>query len=133
MTTVMKWFAGSLLALVLLCAVLALLGVAVAAPFGDEVIQINGEEVRIAQLHGGHWLGAMVGLLVAGVVVLFVVPVVVLVPLALVAVLLSALLALAAGVVAVVFSPLLVLAAVVWLIWRIARGKKPAADATIAG
>ena len=130
MTTLLKRFGWPLLAVVLMVVVLAGLALVAIDPLSHGVLNINGEEFHLAQLHGGHWLGAMAGLAVAGVVVLFVLPVALLVPLLVVAALLLGLLALAAGVAALVFSPLLLVAGIAWLIWRSARRQKPAtADA----
>jgi hypothetical protein len=55
------------------------------APFDHAVININGDEFSLAQLHGGHGLAAVGGLAVGLLVVLLVVPVAVIVPLLIVA------------------------------------------------
>ena len=126
MTTLFKRYGWPLLAVLLVSVVLAGLALAAIDPLSHGVLSVNGEEFHLAQLKGGHWLGAMAGLAVAGVVVLFVLPVALLVPLLVVAALLLGLLALAAGVAALVFSPLLLVAGIGWLIWRAARRQKPA-------
>ena len=105
----------------------------------DMLIEINGEPVV---LQGAtHWLAGGAGTLLALLILLVVLPAVLLVPLLFVAAvvigaLLLALLAVT-GVMALAFSPFILLAAVVWLIWRLVRGEAPkqraAADATIAG
>jgi hypothetical protein len=105
----------------------------------DTLIEINGEPVAL--LGAAHWLAGGVGTLLALLIVLVVVPVAVLLPLLFVAAVVAGALLLAllavTGVAALVFSPLILLAGGVWLIWRLLRGEAPkqraAADATIAG
>ncbi len=105
----------------------------------DMLLEINGEPVVL--MGAAHWLAGGAGTLLALLIVLVVVPVAVLVPLLFVAAvvigaLLLALLAVT-GVMALAFSPFILLAGVVWLIWRLVRGETPkrraAADATIGG
>jgi hypothetical protein len=103
------------------------------------LIQINGEPV--AHLRVADGLGGVLGTLLAGLVILVVVPVAVLLPLVIVALVLVGLLLLAlaavAGVAALVFSPFLLLAGLVWLAWRLGRDERPAhrpaAGATMPG
>jgi hypothetical protein len=71
-------------------------------------------------------------------IVAFVVPLAVLLPLVIAAVVVAAVLLAVAGVLSVVFSPLILLALGVWLIVKLARsgrgnGSRRPADATIAG
>jgi membrane protein implicated in regulation of membrane protease activity len=97
------------------------------APFDHTVININGETLPLDQWHGAHGLAAAGGLALGLLIVLLVVPVAVFVPLLIVALLLAVVLSVLAGVAALVFSPVILLAALVWLIWRLARrGDKPA-------
>jgi hypothetical protein len=120
------------LALALLCAVaggvLAALGVGTAGPLGSARIEINGDEISLAQLHGGHWLAAAAGLALALLVAMVVLPVALLVPLLAVVLVLVLVLGVLAGVMALLLSPLLVVAGLCWLTWRLARGgRRPAA------
>lgn len=118
-----------MLALVVLCVVagaglaaLAALGSGGVGPIGSAHIEINGDEVSLAQLHGGHWLVAAAGLALGLLVALVALPVALLLPLLAIAVVLVVVLALVAGLVALLFSPLLVVAGLCWLTWRLARG-----------
>ena len=126
------------LCLLLVAGIAALAGAFDAAP----VIEINGDTVTFAQMGVGDSLAALVGIGVALLVVLLVVPVAVLVPLLLVAVLLvgvgAGVLLILAGAAALVCSPLILLVGVVWLIVRLARGgsgskARAQAGATITG
>jgi len=92
-------------------------------------IELNGETLNLAQLHGSHWLVAigaaaavMLALVIALLVLLLVVPIAVLVPLAVVALVLTGLLVAAAGVAAFALSPVILVVALIWLIWRLVRG-----------
>jgi hypothetical protein len=127
------------LALVVGLALLA--GVFDAAP----LIEVNGEPFVVAELGVGEAVMAVIGVLVALVIVALVVPFAVLLPLLLAALLVGGALLVAllavAGVLALVCSPLLVVVGAVWLIWRLARSGSsggsntvaPKAGATIAG
>lgn len=104
-------------------------------------ITIDGDTV-LAGLDAGGWLMAIGGLTLAALIVAFVVPIAVLVPLAIVGVVLFGVLVALAGVVAAVVSlvcsPLLLIAAAVWLVWRLLRrergaGSAPGGGATMAG
>ena len=130
---VLGWIAlgGLLLGVALVAA-----GMAAAGPLGHAVIEIDGAQFHLADLHGGQWLAASAGALLALLVVAVVVPVALLVPVLVLAVLLLALLAVLAGVAALLFSPVLIGAAAVWLVWRLVRSKKQREStpaATIAG
>ena len=100
-----------------------------ATPLDGAVLNINGEQFTLAQLHGGQWLlvlgGVMLALLVVLLVLLVVVPIMVLVPLLAAALVLAVALFTALGVAALLLSPLLLL---VWIVWRVARGPSPAAQ-----
>ena len=137
-----------LLTSVAMAAVLIVAGLLWGGPFDHAVLAINGEPFWSTQRHGRHavhGLAAIGGLAVAGVVMLLVLvvllvvllivlPVAVVLPL-LIAALATVLgtafgLAVLAGAAALVFSPLLLLAGLGWLIWRLVRtGDKPAAAA----
>jgi hypothetical protein len=110
------------------------------------LIEVNGEPFVVAEFGVGEAVMAIVGVLLALVIVALVVPFAVLLPLVLVALLVGGALLFAlltvAGVLALVCSPLVLLVGTVWLIWRLARGGSnrssgntiaPKAGATIAG
>jgi hypothetical protein len=88
-------------------------------PLDGTVIQFDDARFTLGELTTGHWLLAFVGVLVAILVVLVVVPLAVLLPLAFAAVAVTLSLAFAAAVIALVFSPLLLL---MWAVWRLLRG-----------
>jgi hypothetical protein len=103
--------------------------VALASTFGPldpAMIQIDGEPLTLAQFNIGHGLVAVGAVLLALIltllIVLLVIPVAVLLPLALAALVLVGALILVAGITALAFSPLIVCAALVWLVWRLVRG-----------
>ena len=128
MKTLMKFLATLLLVSVLIASAVAVAVMLWGAPFDHTVVSINGEPLALGQWHGGHGFAAVGGLAVGLLVVLLVVPVAVIVPLLIVALVLVVVFAVLAGVAALVFSPVFLLAALVWLIWRLARrGDKPAA------
>ena len=91
-------------------------------------LEVDGVPVTLAQ-HGGEWLTCVAGLAIAMLVVFIVLPLAVLLPLLLVAFILCAVFA---GLAALAFSPVLLLAGLVWLIWRIARGAKRSPGGTMA-
>ena len=129
-----RWMKRLLLvgvALAVLCVVaagvLAALGSSGAGPFGSAHIEINGNEISLAQLHGGHWLGAAAGLALVLLMAMVVLPVALLVPLLAIAGVLVVVLGLIVGLVALLFSPLLVVAGLCWLTWRLARGSRRSA------
>ena len=131
MTRLMKTMAGLLLIGMLLGAAMIAAAVAMGGPFDDAVIQFNDQSLTLAQMNPGHWAIAAGGMLLAFVVVIVVVPLAVLVPLLIVGLVLLGVLMLIAGLAALVFSPLILLAGGVWLIWRLARGDaKPSATIT---
>ena len=100
------------------------------------VIEINGDSVTLAQMGAGQAVAAVFGVAVALLVVLLVVPVAVMVPLLIVALVLvgvgAGVLLLLAGAAALVCSPLILLVGAVWLIARLARGRR-GPSATITG
>ena len=102
---------------------LALLAAAAwtAGALDHATIHINGEPLRLAQLDAGEWLLAVGGAALALLVAVLVVPVAVLVPLAIAAVALAAALVVVTGVVAMLFSPLILLLGAAWLVWRLLR------------
>ena len=106
-------------------------------PFDLEpLIEINGETITLADASVGHWLAGSIGVLVALLVVLLVVPFAVLLPLLIVGLVLTAViggtLLFLFGTLALVFSPLLLLLGAVWLIVRLARGSRRKAGATMS-
>ena len=113
------------LALVLLCGAMLVAG---ALAIGDSLshahIVINGESVDAGDFGTANGLlalgGGALGLLVVTVVLLA------LLPLLIAALLLGGALFLVSGVAAVLCSPLLVLAGLGWLGWRLLRGTAPA-------
>jgi len=113
--------------LLLAGAVLSALLVAAVLQWGDlgdgASFVINGEQLSFNDMHGGHWLLAIGGVLLAMVVVLLVVPFAVIVPLLCAALGIAVALFAVLGVAALLLSPLLLL---VWLVWRLARGPSAA-------
>ena len=121
--------------------------VAAASIFGamdHALILVDGEPTGLAQLDVGGWVGAvgggalalMIVTLVFLLVIVLVLPLAVLIPLAIAAVALVGALLTLAGVMAMVFSPLIFAVLAVWLIVRLMRrngAKARSADgATIA-
>ena len=117
-----------------LCAALLLAGVVLSALLIAAALQtrelvdgagfvINGEQLSFNDMHGGHWLLAFGGILLALVVVLLVVPFAVIVPLLCAALGIALALCALLGVAALLLSPLLLL---VWVVWRLARGPSAA-------
>ena len=106
-------------------------------PWDASMITIADAPLALAQFDVGHWVltagGVALALVIALVVVLLVVPVAVVVPLAVAALVLVVAVVVVAGVAALAFSPLLLAAGVVWLIWRLVRGDRRKTGATIAG
>lgn len=140
MTRTLKFFGWTLAASVLLGFALLAAAVWTAGALDHATIHLNGEPLRLAQLDAGEWLLAVGGAALALLVVVLVVPVAVLVPLAIAAVALAAALVVVTGVVAMLFSPLILLLGAAWLVWRLLRGdarkaraKAGDAGATIAG
>ena len=127
-----------------LCATLLLSGVAAcvllslawaglhgAAPFDHTFITLDGEPLASSRWLGDHGPAAF-GVLLLGAALLLVVPMIVVLPLLIVVAVLVAvlvLLAVLAGVLTLVCSPVVLLAAVIWLMWRLAhRRTEPAAE-----
>ena len=126
-----KLFGWSLFTALLLGALLVAGVLVLAGTSAPGTIEINGEPLVMSGLDLGDGLGAIFGLLFAGLVMLFVVmlllvvvPVAVLVPLLVVGLLLCGAFAAVAGVVALLCSPLLLLIGAVWLIARLAHGRR---------
>jgi len=117
--------------------VLVTVAVSTMGSIDTTMIQIDGEPMNLVQLDVGHWLLAVGGVALALLIVVLVVPLAVLIPLAIAAVALVGALLLVAGVLAMVFSPLIFAVLLVWLMVRLIRrgnGKARAAgSATIAG
>jgi hypothetical protein len=94
---------------------------------------VNGHTIDPEQLGLGDAFGAAFGLalalLITAAVLLFVVPLAVLVPLGLVALLLAGVMIVVVGALALAFSPLILLAAAIWLLVRLARGRRTATAA----
>jgi hypothetical protein len=84
---------------------------------------IDGEQLSLTDMHGGHWLLALGGILLALIVVLLVVPFAVIVPLLCAALGIAVALFAVLGVAALLLSPLLLL---VWIVRRLARGPSAA-------
>ena len=97
-------------------------GLREAASFDSTFMSLDGEPLAPSRWHGGHGLAAFGALLLGAAVLLLVVPLVLLLPLLIVGVLLVVVLA---GVLSLLCSPLVLLAAVVWLMWRLVRGPAP--------
>ena len=93
-------------------------GLRAAAPFDAGFISLDGEPLALSRWHGGHGLAAFGALLLGAALLLLVVPLVLLLPLLIVLVLLVVVLA---GVLTLLSSPLVLLAVVVWLMWRLAH------------
>jgi hypothetical protein len=128
---VLKFAAWALLAAVLLSAALLAAWVAWDEPMRHAVITLDDAPLELANLPGGQvllaFVMAFVAVLVATIVVLVVVPLAVLLPLLVAGLVCTAvLLALACGL-AVLLSPVLLLA---WTVWRLSRPRR--AVATIA-
>ena len=128
--------AGLLLSVLLVAGAVAIVGAI--HPIG---IEINGETLDLAQFGVGHGVVSVGGALLAGLVVvvvlLFVAPFALLVPLLVIGMVAGGVLLALAGVAALLFSPLILAAGAVWLVWRLLRGNSAArrakADATMAG
>lgn len=129
-----------------LLAVLLLAAAAVAAalamwgsfePFGDAVIHIDDSTLTLSQFGLGGWLatigGVSVGLAVAGLVILIVVPLAVLLPLLIVALVLGGVVVALAAAAALACSPLILGVGAVWLVWRLARGPAAGRDQQASG
>ena len=129
MTRIFKTLGWTALVGLLLAAALVASLVAMTGPLHSTLIQINGEPVTFAHLGVGEGLAAVAAVVLALLIVLLAVPFAVLLPLAIVALVLVGMLVVAlgavAGVAALVFSPLILLAGAVWLIWRLVRGDRP--------
>ena len=113
--------------LLLAGAVLSALLIVAVLQFGELVdgasFTINGEDLSFNGMHGGHWLLALGGILLAMIVVLLVVPFAVIVPLLCAALGIAIALFAVLGVAALLLSPLLLL---VWIVWRLARSPSAA-------
>ena len=143
MNRVIKALGWTLLVGLVLSVAIIVAAISAIGPLDPAVIQIDGAPLTLAGFHAGHWLVAvgavMLALVVTLLIVLLVVPVAVLVPLTVVALVLVGALIVVAGIAALAFSPLIVCAALVWLIWRLARGRDagsgrtPKGGATITG
>ena len=131
-----KLWGAVLLTSLAVCVLLGLVyaGLRWGGPFDHTLITIDGEPLAPSRWHGGQGLAAFGALLLGAEVLLLVVPLVVVLPLLIVvAVLVAVLVMLAAlaGVLTLVCSPVVLLAAVVWLMWRLAhRPAPPAASVT---
>jgi hypothetical protein len=113
--------------LLLAGAVVSALLLAAALQWGDLVdgasFTINGEQLTLNRMHGGHWLLAIGGILLAMIVMLLVVPFAVIVPLLFAALGITLALCVLLGVAALLLSPLLLLA---WIVWRLTRSPSAA-------
>ena len=134
MTRALKVFGWALALSLLLGAALVAAAAAMAGSIGPMTIQVDGEPLVVAQLGAAQWVLAIGGVALALLVVVLVVPLAVLLPLGIAAVVLAGVLLAVAGVAAIVCSPLILLVAVVWLMVRLSRrSKRSGGGATIAG
>ena len=128
-----KLCAALLLTGVAACVLLSLVwgGLRWAAPFDPAFITLDGEPLASSRWLGDHGPAAF-GVLLLGAALLLVVPMILVLPLLIVVAVLVAvlvLLAVLAGVLTLVCSPVVLLAAVIWLMWRLAhRRTEPAAE-----
>ena len=120
--------------LLLAAAVLSALLIGAALQSGEFVdgatFVINGEQLSFTDMHLGHGLLAIGGMLLAMILVLLVVPFAVIVPLLCAALGIAVALVAVLGLAALLLSPLWLL---VWIVWRLARSPSAARgpDATI--
>ena len=118
----------------LLGVALVVAAAAMAGSMQNMTIQIDGEPLVVAQLDAAQWLLAVGGVALALLIVVLVVPLAVLLPLGIAAVVLVGVVLAVAGVAAIVCSPLILLIALIWLMLRlIRRSKRADGGATIAG
>ena len=96
-------------------------------PFDHAVIHIDDAGFTLGELTTSHWLLAFAGIALACVIAIVVVPLAVLIPLAFAAVAVAASFALVAAITAVVCSPLILLA---WIMWRLLRRPSAAPNPT---
>ena len=116
------WFAlGSVAVVALLVCMLIAAYLVWGLPEELGRVTVNGEVIDLHGAHAGHWLLATLGILLAAMIVIIVVPSVAILAVILPITLTAAGLLLAAAVVALLLSPLLLLG--VWL-WK--RRHKPA-------
>ena len=110
-----RWLllAGAVLGALLIAAV-----VQWAPPLDGATLDIDGEQFTLTQLQGGEWLLAIGAVLLALVGVLLVVPFALIVPLLCAALGIAVAMCVLLGVAALLLSPLLLLA---WIVWRLAR------------
>lgn len=135
------FFGWAMLACLLIAGAVVIAAVSAAGGIDSTMIRIDGEPMQFAELGIGHGLVALACIAGAMLVLMLVVPLAVLIPLSIAAVALVGALLVAAGVMAMLFSPLILLALAVWLIVRSVRrsghkrGVPAHADggATIAG
>ena len=137
MSRVMKTMAWTLLVALVLSAALIAAAVSMLGPLDPVMIRLDDAPRALAEFDAGRWLVATVAVLLALVVALLVllvvVPVAVLVPLLVAALVLVGALVLVAAVTALAFSPLILCAGLVWLIWRFVRGHGRRAQAAAKG
>ncbi len=141
MTRTLRILGWTALAGLLLSVLLVASAVAIVGAIDPTVIEINGETMNLAQFGVGHGVVAVAGVLLAGLVVLvvllFVVPFALLVPVLVLGLVGAGMLLALAGVAALLFSPLILVVGAVWLVWRMLRGNSAArrarAGATIPG
>ena len=121
-----KLWAAALLTLLAVCVLLGLVyaGLRWGGPIDHTLITIDGEPLAPSRWYGSQGLAAFGALLLGTAVLLLVVPLVVLLPLLIVLALLVAVLA---GVLSLLCSPLVLLAALVWLMWRLVHRPAPPA------
>jgi hypothetical protein len=98
-------------------------------------VTIDGESWTLPALHAGHWLAVTAALLVIGLVLVIVVPMALMVglgvPLLMVGLAIGIAVAVALLAAGLMLSPVLLLAGLLWLVWRLLerRPKAPQASA----
>jgi hypothetical protein len=148
MNRTLKFFGWTLLAAIVVGALLVAGAVLAVDRLDPGFIELNGQPLMLGQLDAGDWLVGIGDMLMALVVVLFVlllvVPLAALIPVAFALLGIAVALIAVAGAALLAFSPLIILVGGIWLIVRLlrsnerkrseARGQRPGtgADATIA-
>ena len=130
MKRTLKFLGWAMLASAVLGIALVALGLAAAGSFEPTTVHFNGEPIWVGDVDFFDGLVAVCGIALALFIVVLVVPLAVLIPLAVALLAVVGSLFAVAGVLALLFSPLILLALAVWLIVR----RRPATrSATIPG
>ena len=137
MKRILGMLGGAMLVSLVLGVVLVVALASLAGSMDATTVWIEGDPMSLAELDPGHWLVAVGAVALALLIVVLVVPLAVLLPLAITAVALVGALLLVAGVLAIVFSPLIFAVLLVWLMVRLIRRDdrktRAAGGATITG